>query len=56
MSNGVIGLIPARFGSKRIPNKNVMPLDGHPLIAYTIAMAIESGVFERVVVSTDSPD
>jgi N-acylneuraminate cytidylyltransferase len=56
MSNGVIGLIPARFGSKRIPNKNAMPLDGHPLIAYTIAMAIESGVFERVVVSTDSPD
>ena len=56
MSNGVIGLIPARFGSKRIPNKNTMPLDGHPLIAYTIAMAIESGVFERVVVSTDSPD
>ena len=56
MSNGVIGLIPARFGSKRIPNKNVMPLDGHPLIAYTIAMAIESGVFERVVVSTDSTD
>jgi CMP-N,N'-diacetyllegionaminic acid synthase len=56
MSNGVIGLIPARFGTKRIPNKNVMPLYGHPLIAYTIAMAIESGVFERVVVSTDSPD
>ena len=56
MSNGVIGLIPARFGSKRIPNKNAMPLDGHPLIAYTFAMAIDSGVFERVVVSTDSPD
>jgi N-acylneuraminate cytidylyltransferase len=56
MSNGVIGLIPARSGSKRIPNKNLMSLDGHPLIAYTIASAIESGVFERVVVSTDSPE
>jgi N-acylneuraminate cytidylyltransferase len=56
MSNGVIGLIPARFGSKRIPNKNAMLLNGHPLIAYSIASAIESGVFKRVVVSTDSPE
>lgn len=54
MSNGVIGLIPARFGSKRIPNKNTMPINGHPLIAYSIAAAIESGVFDRIVVSTDS--
>ena len=56
MSNSVIGLIPARFGSKRIPNKNTMLLNGHPLIAYSIAAALESGVFDRVVVSTDSQD
>lgn len=56
MSSSVIGLIPARFGSKRIPNKNSMLLEGHPLLAYSIASAIESGVFEKVVVSTDSPE
>ena len=48
-----IGLIPARSGSKRIVGKNVRPLMGHPLLAYTISSAIESGVFEKVVVSTD---
>jgi N-acylneuraminate cytidylyltransferase len=39
-----------------VPGKNVMPLAGHPLIAYTIAAARASGVFEAVVVSTDSPE
>ena len=52
----VIGLIPARAGSKRVPGKNVRPLQGHPLIAYTIAAAVDSGVFAAVMVSTDSPD
>jgi N-acylneuraminate cytidylyltransferase len=50
----LVGLIPARSGSKRVPGKNVRRLAGHPLIAYTIAAAKESGVFEDVVVSTDS--
>ncbi|MBN1293318.1 MAG: acylneuraminate cytidylyltransferase family protein [Candidatus Latescibacteria bacterium] len=49
-----IALIPARQGSKRVPNKNVRPLGGHPLLAYTIRAAIESGVFSEVMVSTDS--
>ena len=49
----LLALIPARSGSKRIPNKNVKPLCGHPLLAYSIASALESGVFEKVVVSTD---
>jgi CMP-N,N'-diacetyllegionaminic acid synthase len=49
-----VALIPARGGSLRVPGKNVRPLAGHPLIAYTIAAAYESGVFDRVVVSTDS--
>ena len=56
MSNWVIGLIQARFGSKRIPNKNTMPLDGHPLNAYFFVETTEFVVYERVVVSTDSPD
>jgi N-acylneuraminate cytidylyltransferase len=49
-----VALIPARQGSKRVPGKNVRPLNGHPTIAYTIAPAIDSGVFESVIVSTDS--
>lgn len=49
-----IALIPARSGSKRVPDKNIRPLAGHPLIAYSIAAALDSGVFAAVVVSTDS--
>lgn len=51
-----IALIPARAGSKRVSNKNVRLLGGHPLLAYTIAAAKASGVFKRVIVSTDSPE
>jgi len=52
--NPFIAVIPARGGSKRLPGKNLMMLAGKPLIAWTIEAAIESGVFDRVVVSTDS--
>jgi CMP-N,N'-diacetyllegionaminic acid synthase len=52
----VIALIPARVGSKRVPGKNIRVLGGHPLIAYTIAPAIASGVFDAVMVSTDSEE
>jgi N-acylneuraminate cytidylyltransferase len=48
-----VALIPAREGSERVPGKNVRPLAGHPLIAYTIAAAHEADVFDAVVVSTD---
>lgn len=54
MTPGVVGLIPARAGSERIPGKNVRRLAGHPLIAYSIAAAHRSEVFESVVVSTES--
>lgn len=50
----LLGLIPARSGSTRVVDKNVRRLGGHPLIAYTIAAARASGVFSRVIVSTDS--
>jgi N-acylneuraminate cytidylyltransferase len=50
----IVALIPARAGSKRVPDKNIRPLAGHPLIAYTIVAALESGIFTDVVVSTDS--
>lgn len=49
-----ICLVPARSGSKRVANKNVMEINGHPLLAYTISAAIDSGEFDSVVVSTDS--
>src|SRR5918993_1436997 len=52
----VVALIPARHGSKRVPGKNVRVVNGHPAIAYTIAPALESGVFESVIVSTDSEE
>lgn len=54
ISPRIIALIPARSGSKRVPDKNVKPLAGHPVIAYSIAAALQSGIFADVVVSTDS--
>jgi CMP-N,N'-diacetyllegionaminic acid synthase len=53
-SVSAIALIPARQGSKRVPGKNVRLLQGHPTLAYTIRAAVESRVFESVIVSTDS--
>jgi N-acylneuraminate cytidylyltransferase len=50
----VVALIPARAGSVRVPGKNVRELAGHPLLAYSIAAARESGLFDAIVVSTDS--
>ncbi len=52
--DSIVALIPARAGSKRVPDKNIRPLAGHPLMAYTIAAAMDSGVFSDVIVSTDS--
>jgi len=49
-------VIPARGGSKRIPRKNIKNFQGKPIIAYSIAAAKESGVFERVIVSTDDEE
>jgi len=52
--NSIVALIPARAGSKRVPDKNIRPLAGHPVIAYTICAALDSGIFSDVIVSTDS--
>ena len=49
----VIALIPARGGSKGLPSKNIKPLAGRPLIAHSVRHAIESGVCDRVLVTTD---
>jgi len=55
MSN-ILCTICARGGSKGIKNKNIKELHGKPLIAYTIEQAKESGLFEHIVISTDSDD
>ena len=52
----ILAIIPARGGSKRIPSKNIRFLCGKPIIAYTIEAAKQSGLFDRVVVSTDNND
>lgn len=49
-----IAIIPARSGSKGLKDKNIIDLCGKPLVAYTIEAAIQSEVFSRVIVSTDS--
>jgi|TARA_X000001036_G_C20681750_1_gene806159 N-acylneuraminate cytidylyltransferase/CMP-N,N'-diacetyllegionaminic acid synthase len=51
-----LGIIPARAGSKRVPNKNIRLLNGKPLIAYTIEAALKSESLSRLVVSTDSEE
>ncbi|MNB54921.1 CMP-N,N'-diacetyllegionaminic acid synthase [compost metagenome] len=54
MSN--VAIIPARGGSKRIPRKNLLPFDGVPMIVRSIRTALESGLFDQVVVSTDDAE
>ena len=50
-----IAIIPARSGSKGLPDKNILPLCGKPLLAYSVEAALASGRFDTVHVSTDSP-
>jgi N-acylneuraminate cytidylyltransferase len=54
MKPKVVAFIPARSGSKRVPNKNIKSLNGHPLLAYTVRAAVDSNVFDSVICATDS--
>ena len=54
MASEIIALIPARAGSKRLRNKNIKKLNGHPLIAYTINVAKKSKIFKNIFCITDS--
>ncbi len=56
MAKNAVAIIPARGGSKRIPKKNIKDFFGKPLIAYSIEAALESGLFEKVVVTTDDAE
>ena len=51
-----IAVIPARGGSKRIPRKNIKTFNGKPMIAWSIEAAKSSGLFERIIVSTDDAE
>lgn len=51
-----VALIPARALSKRVPKKNIKILAGHPVLAYTIGAALDSGVFSRVIVTTEDQE
>ena len=51
-----IAIIPARGGSKRIPRKNIKPFMGKPIIAYSIEAALQSELFDEVMVSTDDDE
>ena len=54
MENEIIGIIPARNNSSRVPNKNIEILNGHPMIAYSIIAALNSQKFNKVIVASDS--
>ena len=51
-----LAVIPARGGSKRIPKKNIKDFCGQPIIAYSIQVAKNSGLFDRIIVSTDDEE
>lgn len=51
-----VAVIPARGGSKRIPRKNIRPFEGKPIIAYSIEAALATGLFDRIIVSTDDAE
>jgi CMP-N,N'-diacetyllegionaminic acid synthase len=55
MRGDFIAVIPARAGSKGIPNKNRRPFLGRPLIEWTVSTAVESEIFKHVITSTDDP-
>lgn len=54
--DNAVAIIPARGGSKRIPRKNIRSFHGQPLIAYSIQVALESALFDKVIVSTDDEE
>jgi N-acylneuraminate cytidylyltransferase/CMP-N,N'-diacetyllegionaminic acid synthase len=55
-NQSIMALIPARGGSKGLPRKNILPLAGKPLIAWTIEAALQSNLCDKVIVSTDDEE
>ncbi len=54
--SGKIAIVLARSGSKRLPRKNILQLGGKPMLAWTVEAAVQSGCFQRVLVSTDDQE
>ena len=52
----VVVIIPARSGSKSLPKKNILPLNGKPLLCYSVSYALKSDLVNKVIVSTDSEE
>ena len=52
----IVAIVTARANSKGIPGKNLLDLGGKPLIQYSFDVALESGVFDRIILSTDSKE
>lgn len=51
-----VAIIAARGGSKRIPRKNILPMQGSPMLAWPVQAARDAGIFSRIIVSTDCPE
>ena len=49
----ILAVIPARGGSKRLPRKNILPFRGHPMLTWTVKAAKKTGIFDRIIVSTE---
>lgn len=56
MSRKNLAIVPARGGSKRLPRKNILPLNGKPLIHYTLEAVVNSGCFDTVILSSDDDE
>lgn len=56
LKKNTVAIIPARGQSKRIPRKNIKDFHGQPLIAYSIKAALESNLFDKVIVTTDDEE
>lgn len=56
MNHEIIAVIPARGGSKRLPNKNTKPFAGRPLVTWALDFALTAGLFHRVILTTDEPE
>jgi CMP-N-acetylneuraminic acid synthetase len=55
LKSNLIAIVPARSGSKRVPQKNTRPFFGRPMLTYAVSAALNSGLFREVVVSSDDP-
>jgi len=56
MDSPVVAILPARGGSKRVPRKNIRSFHGRPMIHWPLQVAMESELFDRIIVSTDDPE